>query len=58
MSSDPAVKLCGVVINQVRTSEKDQYYRQYYLSLDLDNSGGWEEALTRIEGFARSVINR
>jgi len=43
---------------QYNSVKPTKYYRQYYLSLDLDNSGGWEEALTRIEGFARSVINR
>jgi len=43
---------------QYNSAKPVKYYSQYHLSLDLDNSGGWEEALTRIEGFAKRVINQ
>ncbi|MGX9460456.1 DUF3530 family protein [Shewanella sp. A14] len=41
--------------NQVKPA---RYYRQYKMSLDLNNPSGWEEALDQIEGFSRTVIGR
>ena len=41
--------------NQVKPP---RYYRQYQMSLDLNNPSGWEEALNQIEGFSRTVIGR
>ncbi|MEZ9139768.1 MULTISPECIES: DUF3530 family protein [unclassified Shewanella] len=41
--------------NQMKTSHR---YRQYLLQLDLNNQGGWDEALEHIEGFARKMVGR
>ncbi|WP_285164213.1 DUF3530 family protein [Shewanella goraebulensis] len=65
----PVLDLQSANANQVSISEaKDrkqqneikssQLYRQYIMQLDLNNLGGWEEAMEYIEGFARKIVGR
>ncbi|WP_445946473.1 DUF3530 family protein [Shewanella sp.] len=42
-------------VNQIKST---RLYRQYRLSLSLDNPSGWEEAQNYIEGFARFATGR